>query len=438
MMYYGLLLFFFVEYIRPGSFLPGFDVLHLNAVLPLTVVAGTFIKRTKFPNAAVFGDLNGKVLLSLLGLLVVSLATASVTEYAFDTLSDATGYLLIAWVISHQANDPDRIRGVMMSLLCVHLVIAAMNPVLFTDPEGRNYIFAGPFLGDGNDFALSLNVALPFCVYLLFESRKWYQKMFWCGGLLLLVMCIVLTKSRGGTIALVAVGLYYWIKSNRKVRMAALVAVVVAIVLAMAPASYFSRLSQIADTQEGSAEGRILAWTAATQMAMSNPLFGVGAGNFATSYGAFYKTRDDVPWQTAHSVYFLALGELGVPGLMVVLAFVFGNLAANRKLFKELRQRPSTTASEINLVVAMSASVLAFAAGGAFLSALYYPHMYMIAGLNTATRLVMRERMASLGVLASAASPLAAPVRPPLRPGAISPEWKPTHGLQRSVERSLR
>lgn len=422
MLYYGVLLFFFVEYIRPGMYVPAFDVLHLNAVLPLTVVGGTMLSRTRFPSARVLSDVNGRVLTVWLGLLILSVGAASVTEYAVDTLSDVVGYLLIAWAISMQLSDIQRIQGAMKVLLAVHLVIAAMNPVLFTDPENRNYIVAGPFLGDGNDFALSLNIVIPFALYLFQESRKTRQRLFWGGTLALIVMMVILTKSRGGTVGLLAVAFYYWLKSRRKVVTASLAAAALAMVLALAPQSYFDRMRQVADTEEGSAQGRILAWTAATQMAVQNPVFGVGAGNFATSYGAFFRTRTDVPWQNAHSIYFLALGELGFPGLIVVLAFVGGNIVASHRLLKRIRAADDTASNNANLVVAVAASAIAYASGGAFLSALYYPHMYIIAGLNTATRLAV-----TAGILqgASDARTTPLPSRRSVRPDAISPDWRP-------------
>ena len=42
-------------------------------------------------------------------------------------------------------------------------------------------------------------------------------------------------------------------------------------------------------------------------------------------------------------------------------------------------------------MAALSASVIAFAVDGAFLSALYYPHLYVLAGVSVAGRRVVRE-----------------------------------------------
>ena len=103
----------------------------------------------------------------------------------------------------------------------------------------------------------------------------------------------------------------------------------------------------------------------------------------------------DVPGQTAHSIYFLTLGELGFPGLAVLLTFIFGNLVANRRLANEVRRRSiAHPAESLNLLACLSASVIAFATGGAFLSAIYYPHLYVVAGISAAGRRLVREHAA--------------------------------------------
>src|SRR5690606_24820523 len=102
-----------------------------------------------------------------------------------------------------------------------------------------------------------------------------------------------------------------------------------------APPVYFERLSTITHYQnEGSAMGRITAWKAGTRMALDNPVTGVGAGHFAVSFGTRYRPpeAEGMPWLTAHSSYFLVLGELGLPGIIAFLILTWGNIRANGKM----------------------------------------------------------------------------------------------------------
>lgn len=429
MIYYAFLLFFFLDYVRPGSYVPGLDALHLNSLVPLTVILGTVAARTKFSNQEFFAETNAKLILGFFALICVSVVTATVTMFAYNVWTAVLGYVLITWIIARQVYSIDRIKGVFRTMVLVHLVVAGLNPIMFTDPNNRHYVASGAFLGDGNDFALSVNLVIPFCLFLLFESRKWWQKAISGSALLLLVLSVIATKSRGGTLALGVVGLYYWLKSDRKVLTASLAAAAVVIVLVSAPPAYFERMNQIANTEEGSAQGRILAWTAGVQMALKNPLLGAGAGHFPITYGQFYRTRTDIPWQTAHSIYFLTLGELGVPGITLLLTFIIWNLVANRRLLKEIG---SSTSPELvtdrRLLAAVSASLLAYATGGTFLSATYYPHMYVLAGLLIVSRRVVREHLLAPDRQEAGAPTPAAPHA--VRPGTISGDWKPRRELE--------
>lgn len=430
MIYYALLSFFVFEYLRPGAYVPGLDALHLNALVPLTCIVGTLVASTPVSNRQFFEETNTKIIGALLGLLLVSTAFATVTMTAYDVTKDVFAYTLIYWILVRQLGDLRRLKGMFITLTLVHITIAVLNPAMFTDADNRVGINSGSFLGDGNDFSLSVNVCIPFCVFLLLESKKKLHTTFWTLALVTLVLCVVATKSRGGTVALACVGLYGWLKSPRKVLIASLFALLVAIVVAWAPAVYFERMGMIADTQEGSAQGRIIAWKASVQMAMANPILGAGAGHFPIAYGNYYRV-EGTPWLTAHSIYFLLLGELGVPGLTVLLTLILANLRANRRMLREVGQlQPDEASTARNALVCTSAALVAYATGGAFLSAAYYPHMYVLAGTLVAARRIIRIQLeapehSGLNQLAVERDA----TRAMLRPDAISPEWQPRHAL---------
>ena len=112
-------------------------------------------------------------------------------------------------------------------------------------------------------------------------------------------LCIVATKSRGGTLALPCVAGYYWLKSHRKVLTAALaVAGGRAHRAVGARRVYFTRMSTIsADPQDSSAQRRLEAWNSGVRMALDNPILGVGAGQFPASLAA--NTGRQATWTRA-------------------------------------------------------------------------------------------------------------------------------------------
>lgn len=418
MIYLGLLLFFVFEYVRPTTFFPGLEPLRLNTIIPVGTGVLNAFSSGRVKNSDFWRDTNGRLLLVLVLMLALSVVMADVKQYALDTFKAVFGYTLIAWVLAKQIADIRRIKVAFLTLIGVHVFLAISTPQMFADTDSRIYIASGTFLSDGNDYALSLNLVIPFCLFLLFDDRVLRKRLIHLGLLVFLIACVVLTKSRGGTIALACVGLYYWVKADRKVLTGVLGAIACVGILLYAPGSYFDRMNTIS-TQEGSAQARIGAWKAATRMAVDHPL-GVGAGHFPGAYSVYRPPDSEGPVRmTAHSIYFLILGELGFLGLAWLLLYIGSNLLANRRLARELKIRsPEETLTDTRLLWSLSASLIALATGGAFLSQVYTPHLYVLAGFMTASRRLIRERH---GLLASDAhrGPLPQVVQPASLPQGV-------------------
>lgn len=406
MVYYGLLLYFVLEYIRPGSYVPALDVLHLNSIVPLAVLIGSLASKGQVKVSEVLGSANARWILYLLLLIAVSGLTCDVKKYAVDKFIAVIGYFFMFVILKKELYDFDRIKGVLTTLVLVHLAVGALSPDLFSGDGERHYIASGAFLGDGNDFALSVNVVIPFCLFLMLDAQGFTKKVFFAGALGVLILGVVATQSRGGILALACVGLYYWLRSGRKILGAIGLAVVVSFIFAVAPTQFFDRMetmTQTGDEMEGSAQGRILAWGAAVRMAMDHPLLGVGPGHFPVKYGVEYRPEgfglNEIPWQTAHSSYFLLLGELGIPGIIFLLGIIGSNLAAGERTLRKTKPRLANEDSGTrNLVAALNASLIAFMVGGAFLSGAYYPHIYLLAGLLECGRALCNKSYAEVAL----------------------------------------
>ncbi|MCC7124646.1 MAG: O-antigen ligase family protein [Acidobacteria bacterium] len=394
MVYRLLIVFFFLEYVRPTSYVPALSILHLNSLALYSVALASLLGKQGMSNEELFGDINTRLLLVFLGLLALSVVVSDSSLAAFDMFRALFEYILLFVALAKQASTLPRIKGLFLTIVAVNIIVALLTPSLLLSQE-RQYIASGNFLGDANDFALSVNVAITLCLFLVFESTA-RRHTINIGLLLFLIFLVVVTQSRGGTVALMAVGFYYWIKGSNRLRTLGLAVAAALIVAILAPPTYWQRMNDIVNTREGSAAGRLEAWNGGLRMALDHPLFGVGAGRFAFAYGSSYRTSPTTPYQTAHSIYFLNLGELGFPGLFILIALITANFVANAKLVRQLNTRdPSTTLTERRLLASLSAAMMAYAVGGAFLSAVYFPHLYVIAGLSTASRWLIRRQSLS-------------------------------------------
>ena len=397
--YWWLLLAIFFEYVRPGAFIPAIGAIRLGTIIPGLLLAATLVAPGLRPWGDIFSDRYVKWLLAYVLLIAISVPFAGVTLYAYNTLTDVLTHLTLFFMIARIGTSFARLRGIFSTLVAAHVALVLLNPQLLMSPETRSYVRGAPFLGDGNDFSLSLCILLPLAIEIARRPRaKWGSVLGWA-SVACIIMAILATQSRGASLAVAAVLVFLWFHSARKGVSLLAIALLGAFVLVYASESYFNRMSTIAHYEEdGSAEGRIMAWKAAANMAVDHPLTGVGAGQFPGMYGRHYREDGGGRWLTAHSMYFLVLAELGFPGLVTLLALVLGSplalLALRRRVLAATHGPPVEWRQEAERFLCMlAAGCIGLAVAGAFLSVAYYPHLFVLTAVTASTRLIVKARL---------------------------------------------
>ncbi|WP_158883354.1 O-antigen ligase family protein [Rhodanobacter sp. L36] len=238
---------------------------------------------------------------------------------------------------------------------------------------------------DPNDLGLLFVTALPMTVFLS-AGGGFLRRIFWLAGAALLLYGIYLTNSRGALLAVLVVGgIYIWYR--RGMMTAGALSVVGLIVMQMLS----SRMSEL-DSDEESANGRVDAWYEGLHMFLSQPVFGVGAGNFT-----------DYNYLTAHNSFVLVLAETGIVGFTLWLAFVgygFWMMVA------VLRHKPALTAGddeqatewamEKRLAMTLLLSLFGMFAAAFFLSRSYIVLIYLEAALVVGYYIGARRRYPGL------------------------------------------
>jgi len=408
-LYWWLLLAIVVEYARPVAFVPALGMIKLQSLVPVSLVVASFFAKGQRSWQEIFRDPLAKWVLIYLFIITFSIFTADLPLRSLDVAKIVLGYVLLCFVIVRIATTADRIRGICATLAFAHLFLLVMNPELILNPSQRIPIQGGSFLGDGNDFSLSLCILLPMTIDLALATKKRVWRLIWWSVLVLFALAIIASSSRGATLAMISIGSYLWVRSPRKLLTLAGIAMVGLLLLAYAPDTYFDRMSSIGNYQEdGSAMGRITAWKAGVRMFNDNPLFGVSAGNFPFAYGAKYRPPDagSMAWLTAHSMYFLVLGELALPGIITLFMLLLGGMRAHALLQRQLRiraaaapalQRDTLLESE-RMLYLQNASLIGFAVAAAFLSVAYYPHIFVLTALMISARCVASRAQESSGL----------------------------------------
>ncbi|MCK5091198.1 MAG: hypothetical protein KAR30_01605, partial [Gammaproteobacteria bacterium] len=244
--------------------MPIIDATKIGTIIPLIVFVGSIFHKDPVDNKKLFQHSNSRWLLFFLGLLVLSVLTADVTLYSFDKFKLVLGYLFWYFMIVKLVTDMNKLRWLFIVLVLSHILLIILNPQLILNPETRSYIRGAPFLGDGNDFSLSACILIPMCIFLIIDTKSKLLRMVYVASLLVLIIAIIGTQSRGASIALASVFLFIWWSGQKKVLGLFILGTIGVIIINYAPDVYFGRMSSIANyEQEGSAMGRIIAWKTA-------------------------------------------------------------------------------------------------------------------------------------------------------------------------------
>jgi probable O-glycosylation ligase (exosortase A-associated) len=274
--------------------------------------------------------------------------------------------------------------------------------------EGLKYIASGGghilqgmpghVIGDRNDLALALAMLLPLSFYLLGEygKRSLILRIGLLGAIALIVTSIIGTNSRGGLVALAAVGGYLFLKSKRKLLFLFLMITIGSLIFSVIPEQWYSRMDTIANADEdASFMGRIVAWKLSFILAVQHPLLGGGFKALESfpvwlelskefSLYPYFYSGNSVPdihaAHAAHSIYFQVLGDHGFIGLLLfvsILGLSFskaGHIASKARIL----QAPNWF---IQLATMLRLSIFAYAVGGAALSFAYFDMIYSLYGL---------------------------------------------------------
>ena len=392
--FWGLMMFTFVLFVAPQSFIPGLGAL-MPAKLAMVVAMGAYlISGRRFPvtRTVQFG-------IAFVACAIISIPLGFWPGGSVEVFFDLLGKSLVVFILIASVVDTPRRMKILMGSMIAFGTVAAVYAVIqyrtgMLDPTGRRIAgFESPLATNPNDLALTLNILLGLALGLLPLTRHRTRRILLLGAMACLVAGIVASFSRGGFITLGVLGVFWVAQTMRTRGMQSIGALMlVAIVFGVAaPAEYVARLSTILDSdadETGSAAERWDVMGTALGYIAERPLFGMGLGN--SRHVTVVRGGPDTE---AHNAYLKAGAELGIIGLAVYVLFVASAYTAARAVRRRLRRRPES-AELGNLASGVELAVVAFAVGALFSPVPYHFYFYYAAGLAVAIT-IMAERLDS-------------------------------------------
>ena len=302
----------------------------------------------------------------------------------------------LAWLIRQERDFAMLMRAIIATALLV-AIVALMNKANGIGlVEGTRVTIGrdiGSMLGDPNDLSLVLLFGAGMAgSTAMTRGLSPLERFFGLAVFIAIGAAIIATQSRGGLLGIAAVGGLF---AQRRIKSKVLVGVIGAMALLVlhAAADVSNRKSGGAHEEgiDESAMGRIHAWETAANMAIRNPITGVGLNNFIHNYFD-YTSHWDGKNHAVHSTWFGVAAETGVLGLglfiWMVSSIYFGIKTASQRLARSKIPIPRMVAVSDGLLSGLAG----FCVSGTFLTqGFVWPIYIMLAVMVAMNRFVEEE-----------------------------------------------
>lgn len=252
---------------------------------------------------------------------------------------------------------------------------------------------AGP-VGSTNFYAMILVVLVPLAWDRLWQEKSWPLRFVALWSLVVCVLSIIFTFSRGGFLALSLVGMLILIHQSARPGRILLAVGLLALLLPFIPATYTERLTTTLDIfsgdgdvtrQETSLRGRTSEVVVAWRIFADHPLLGVGLNNYKFYYQQY---AQPLGWdnrreeRSAHNLYLEIAAETGLLGLTAFGAIVAGAYYGLRRTERLLFQRGRY--NEAGMAWALAVGLSGYLAASFFLHGSYARYFWLLIGIALA------------------------------------------------------
>ena len=408
----GLLAFTFVLFVRPQDQLRFLDPLHLaDLTAPFALIA---LAAGRLGRGAPITRIT-RELLCILGIAAVMLVTAPFSVWPGGAVAVFTDlyikvilvYVLMINTLTTRARL-DRFVNIVIvgtSYIAVRTVLDYLRGINLVE-GGRAAGAVGGLFGNPNDMALNMVAFLPLAIIVALRRGQPVLRLVALIGLPAIAAAIIFSKSRGGTVGLVAM-LLVLLYQMRRVRpgIAALVVAAGIVTIPMLPSSFTERMSSIFNPEEdptGSREARKRLLRDGYQAFRENPVLGLGAGQFM-NYNP--EGRKEEAWRETHNAVLQVASELGVVGLVIFVVLVGSGFAGALRAGATLRRarrrgstrEPRTSRAQLQprelFAAAVVASLTGWVMAAMFASVAYYWTLYLVLGIAAANRDITAREM---------------------------------------------
>ena len=374
--FYIVLAFVVFSFFRIHEVFPFLEPLKLPLLLALAAIFVVCLRATISKNLQPYWCRQFTYLLLFFIVVTIAIPFASNVAVAVKSWSGTYSKIIlitfiVAWMMRKEIHFITTSRVFIFAGACVGLVALYNKFNNIGLVEGTRVTIGrsiGSLLGDPNDLALVLLYPMAFAIASFLEqSLSKFERLFSFTTFSILLYAILATQSRGGLLGFLAViSLFAYNRIRSKILLFSGGVISVIILFIVAGISERSSGGAAEAGIDESAMGRLYAWEAAWNMALDNPILGVGINNFYYNY-FYYSPHWDGLNHAVHSTWFGVLAESGFVGLILFVSLIVSTLLMSLKMLKTANDEHHTPGIRVALNAA-PAGIIGFIVSGTFLT----------------------------------------------------------------------
>lgn len=324
---FSILVFIFIAPLAVHS-LPGIPFFFTYGDAYIIILVLVWFFRMVFGHEQVMrGTILDRLIFIFVALSLFSIINSRDTSAAFRELIQTLEYFVFCYYLFVMAiNRRSMLNAVIYAVVACGALVSIYGILQYGRMGGHESRIVGTF-GHFNAMGAFLSMMIVFSFNLAITEKDRRARIFFYAALVLNVLAILLTFSRGAWIAVIlGIVVSAWIRGMAQfLKIFTIVVGALAIMSVVAPPRYIARLATVPKIEDMASKNRLRQWEIAYETITTYPLLGVGL----TSNGAHVTEKYDEPASGEIHNLFLHIGsERGLPA-MVVLLSIFGLFYVN-------------------------------------------------------------------------------------------------------------
>ncbi len=337
--YIGLLALLIVMELQPGELYPYLAPLHLERAVALVLLVSFLIhgEKLRFPSPT-------RWFLAFYGAMILSIPLAFWRANAVASCLSFLEIVVYVLFVTALLTTEQRIRWFLLTyvLLVDWLSGSAMwnyaHGVWQVTMNIERAVGITSSAGDPDTMAATLLFTAPLCIALLVRSNPLWMRVIAAASIGLYLVTIVNTGSRAIAAGVILLTLLLIFRKAKNLIYLPVLLMLAPLVWVVIPQQYKARYETVDHLKtDESYQNRILSWRGGIAMFESNPITGIGTGDYTFANGVkYWPGNGRKSYLNAHSLYFKLLGELGLVGIFTFGGYLICVFRMNFRLRKQL------------------------------------------------------------------------------------------------------